>query len=152
MAGRAFGRERQHQAGDGPEPRRSGVTVPDRLASITKRVVIVDDDVLICEYLQDLCQFYGAEVVGMAHDADAAEDVIIEAEPEYVLMDLRLGGPRDGVDVAEAVQQRMPDVKFVYVTGSNEPKSMERIASDSPHHILIKPISPADLRMALDRA
>lgn len=126
--------------------------MPERLDSSAKRVVIVDDDVLICEYLQDLCQFYGAEVVGMAHDADAAEDVIIDAEPEFVLMDLRLGGPRDGVDVAEAVQRRMPDTKFVYVTGSNEPKSLERIASDSPHHILIKPISPADLRKALDRA
>ncbi|WP_216635580.1 response regulator [Croceicoccus bisphenolivorans] len=117
--------------------------------SRTKRVVIVDDDVLICEYLSDLCQFYGAEVVGMAHEAQEAEDIILENRPEFVLMDLRLGGPRDGVDVAEAVQNRMSGVKFVYVSGSNEPKSMDRIASNAPHHVLIKPISPADLRKAL---
>ena len=114
-----------------------------------KRVFIVDDDVLICEYLQELCQFYGANVVGMAHGADEAESGILHFEPEFVLMDLRLGGPRDGVDVAQAVQSRLPGVKFVYVTGSNEPKSMDRINSNRPHHILIKPIAPADMRKAL---
>lgn len=114
-----------------------------------KRIVIVDDDVLICEYLEDLCRFYGAEVVGMAHEADTAEDMIVARRPEYVLMDLRLGGSRDGVDVAEAVQSRISGVKFVYVSGSNEPKSMDRIARNAPHHVLIKPISPADLRKAL---
>lgn len=114
-----------------------------------KSVFIVDDDVLICEYLQDLCEFYGANVIGMAHSADEAEEMILELEPEYVLMDLRLGDKRDGVDVACAIHAKLPDVKFVYVTGSNEPKSMDRIKSDNPHHVLIKPIAPADMRKAL---
>ncbi|MBB3989827.1 response regulator [Croceicoccus naphthovorans] len=114
-----------------------------------KRIVIVDDDVLISEYLQDLCEFYGAEVVGTAHDAQDAEAVILDREPDYVLMDLRLGGARDGVDVAETVQATLPMMKIVFISGSNEPKSMDRIASNNPHRVLIKPISPADLRNAL---
>lgn len=113
------------------------------------RIVIVDDDVLISEYLQDLCVFHGSDVVGMAHDADSAEETILAVKPDFVLMDLRLGGPRDGVDVAEVVHRELPETKIVFITGSNEPKSMDRIASDHPHHVLVKPISPADLRKAL---
>lgn len=115
-----------------------------------KRIVIVDDDILIAEYLADLCQFYGASVVGTAHDADEAETVILDRQPDYVLMDLRLGGRRDGVDVADSVKQALPLTKIVFVSGSNEPKSLDRIAANNPHHVLIKPISPADLRKALD--
>lgn len=115
-----------------------------------KRIVIVEDDVLIAEYLQDLCQFYGASVVGTAHDADEAETVILARQPDYVLMDLRLGGSRDGVDVADTVRQALPLTKIVFVSGSNEPKSLDRIAVNNPHYVLIKPISPADLRKALD--
>lgn len=64
-------------------------------------------------------------------------------------MDVRLGGKRDGVDVAMAIHTINPDIKIVFVTGSSEPPTIDRINMDHPHRILIKPISPGDLADAL---
>lgn len=117
--------------------------------SETKRVVIVDDDVIIAEHLADLCEENGTEVAGLAHNASEAEKLIFSECPDYVLMDLRLGDGRDGVDLALEAHRRLPDARIIFVTGSNEPTSIERINSDHPYRILIKPISPPDLTEAL---
>ncbi|MCQ0987403.1 response regulator [Jiella marina] len=117
--------------------------------SAGKRIVIVDDDVLIASYLCDVCEDHNGTVVGMAHRAEDALDLILETRPEFVLMDVRLGGPRDGVDIATDVYRHTPDIKIVYVTGSSEPQTIRRINADHPHTILIKPIAPAQLVEAL---
>lgn len=113
------------------------------------RVAIVEDDFLIAEYLRDICEEeLGLDVVGMAHDADDARTMLEQTRPEWVLMDVRLGGSRDGVDVAHEFHALMPGGKVIFVTGSNEPPTINRINADNPHRILIKPISPEDLAAA----
>ena len=112
-------------------------------------VFIVEDDVLIAEDLRAMCEEFGATVVGMAHSAEEAFAAIETSDAQYVLMDVRLGGKRDGVDVAQWVNDVKPDVKLVFITGSNEPPTIERIHQDHPFRILIKPIQPEQLREAL---
>lgn len=113
------------------------------------RVIIVEDEFLISEYLSEVCKDIGAEVVAVAYNADEAHHVILEEKPDFVLMDVRLKGEVDGVDVAKSVYKKMPEVKIIFITGSNEPSTIERINSDHPYRILIKPINPLDLREAI---
>ncbi|MDT0684154.1 response regulator [Roseicyclus sp. F158] len=112
-------------------------------------IVIVEDDFLIAEDLRGMCEEFGASVLGMAHAADEAFAVIEKAKPQYVLMDVRLGGKRDGVDIAQQVYDAMPETKLIFITGSNEPPTIERIKQDHPFRILIKPISPRELSEAI---
>jgi len=115
----------------------------------SKRVAIVEDDVLTAYYFQDICASCGAEVVGIEHLAGKAREMIFAQHPDYVLMDVRLGGKRDGVDIALDVHDRFPDIRIVFITGSNEPPALARIHSDHPYKILIKPILPEDIIEAL---
>jgi|GEM_PF-5467459 len=115
----------------------------------SKRVAIVEDDVLIAYFFHDICTSNGMEVVGMAHQTEGALDMILAAKPDFVLMDVRLGGKRDGVDIGMAAHEALPGLKLVYITGSNEPPSLQRIRSDNPYKILIKPVLPADIIEAL---
>jgi DNA-binding NarL/FixJ family response regulator len=101
-------------------------------------------------YFRDVCTSHGCDVVGVEHLAGPARETIFAQQPDYVLMDVRLGGKRDGVDIAMEVHDRCPDTKVVFITGSNEPPSLARIHSDHPYRILIKPVSPADIVQALD--
>lgn len=114
-----------------------------------RRVVIVDDEVIIAEYLRDICTSCGVQVVGVEHEPDGAEDRILSEHPDYVLMDVRLGAQRDGVDVAQRVHDKMPDLKIVFVTGSTERATLDRIEQTNPYKVLIKPIFPNDLQRAL---
>ncbi len=114
-----------------------------------KRIVIVEDDVLIAGYFKTTCESFGHVVAAMARDADNACRAIDATSPDYVLMDMRLLGERDGVDVAFATQPGHPEMKIVYITGSTEPSSIARIETDHPHCILTKPVSPQQIDRAL---
>lgn len=114
-----------------------------------RRAVIVEDEIMIQDYLADLCELYDMEVVGTADNGEEAIETIRKTQPDYVLMDVRLVGEMDGVAVAKAVYEERPNMKIIYITGSNEPPTIARINSDHPYKILIKPILPDDLRQAL---
>ena len=113
------------------------------------KVAIVEDDVLIAMYLSDVVEDTGGTVCGLAHDPDAAERLIRAERPDYVLMDVRLGHARDGVDVALSIYDDLPDTRVVYVTGSNEPGTIERIKGDHPWRIILKPADPTQIAEAL---
>ncbi|MCR8825625.1 response regulator [Pseudosulfitobacter koreensis] len=112
-------------------------------------VVIVEDDFLIAEDLRTMSEDFGANVLAVRHAASGTAEKILALAPDFVLMDVRLGGDRDGVSVAQQIYRTNTQIKLIFVTGSNEPQTIERIETDHPHRILIKPISPDQLREAL---
>ena len=117
-----------------------------------KTVVIVEDDYLIAEYIRAVCEVIGVDVIGMADNAADAEKRVDERQPEYVLMDVRLRGRQVGVDASLAIHEKFPEIKIIFVTGSDEPRTINRIHLDAPYKILIKPVEMADLQGALDVA
>ena len=114
-----------------------------------KTAVIVEDDFLIAEHFRQLCGKAGVTVLGAADRADKALKLIRQTKPQYILMDVRLKGEEDGVDVANVVHRELPATKVIFITGSNEPPMLDRIMSDHPYRVLIKPINPDDLNQAL---
>ncbi|MEF2071587.1 response regulator [Consotaella aegiceratis] len=112
-------------------------------------VIIVEDEFLIMEDMCELCEEIGLNVVGTADEADQAVDVIMAAKPDFVLLDLRLRGEKDGVDVAHAIKPHLPATTVIFVTGSNEPSAVDRIRSTYPFQILSKPLDHSLLSRAV---
>jgi DNA-binding NarL/FixJ family response regulator len=73
------------------------------MANALKRVLIVEDQFLISEYLRIWIEAFGLEVCGVAKSADQAVKLAQEQRPEIILMDMRLEGGRDGVDAAREI-------------------------------------------------
>jgi DNA-binding NarL/FixJ family response regulator len=110
-----------------------------------RKAVIVDDEFLITDYLTVICKGAGVEVAGIAHRPDEAYQMVMEKKPDFVLMDVRLKAEEDGVDVSNRIHAELPETKIIFITGSNEPSTIQKINSDHPYRILIKPINPKDL-------
>jgi AmiR/NasT family two-component response regulator len=66
-------------------------------------------------------------------------------------MDMRLWGKRDGVDAAIAIHNTVGS-KVIFITGSREPATIERINQDHPFALLFKPVSSRQLRSAITDA
>ncbi len=107
--------------------------------------IIVEDDALARVHFEMYCEFAGLNVLGVTGDPDEAERLITNCRPDFVLMDVRLEADRDGVDLAILAHERSPESKVIFVTGSNEARTMERIYQDHPHDVLIKPIVLEDI-------
>lgn len=114
-------------------------------------VAVVDDEFLIAEGLTMQLQDLGMTVCGTAATADEAVALAQARRPAIVLMDVRLNGERDGVDAAIAIHETVGS-KVIFVTGSRDAATMERIGLDHPSGVLFKPISDRQLRQAIDAA
>ena len=115
------------------------------------KVLIVEDQFLIAEFLRIWTEAYGFEVCGVATSAQGAIDLAKEHQPTHILMDVRLDGDGDGVEAAIAIQSEIK-TRIIYCTGSSETSTVARIQQDHPFEILFKPVDPKLLGEALRRA
>jgi CheY-like chemotaxis protein len=67
------------------------------------RVVVVDNDVAVVDLLLLDLRLEGHDVVATAADGDAAIVACTEADPDVVIVDLKLGKGPDGIEVARQV-------------------------------------------------
>lgn len=121
------------------------------MTDLKNTVLVVDDEFLIAQGLCMQVEDMGLEVCGTAATADDAVALTREHRPAVVLMDMRLRGQGDGVDAALAIHQEVGS-KVIFITGSREPATMERIAMDHPAGVLFKPVSGRQLQAAIETA
>ena len=121
------------------------------MSDLKKSVLIVEDEYLISLGLTAQIEDMGLKVCATADSADAA---VIQAQthrPAIILMDVRLRGERDGVDAAQAIFHTVGS-KIIFITGSREQRTIDRIDQDHPFAVLFKPISDKQLHAAVNDA
>jgi len=114
------------------------------------RVLIADDEPLAAERLQVLlARTEGATLVGTASDGDSAVSMAEALSPDLLLLDIAMPG-LDGIDVARSLASQHPSPAVVFVTAFDQfaVAAFEVAAVD----YLMKPVEPARLQRALDRA
>jgi CheY-like chemotaxis protein len=116
------------------------------------RVLVVEDEILVAMDANDRLGDLGYEVCGTAATAEDAIALAREQCPDLVLMDLNLGGPRDGVHAAAEIRVLDPTVGIVFMTAYADPVNRARMAALDPDGIVIKPYTDADFARAVEHA
>jgi DNA-binding NtrC family response regulator len=68
--------------------------------------------------------------------------------PDVALVDYRLDGDVNGLDLVARVRERHPGMGIVMVTGESDPRVLDQLA-ESGLPVLEKPVSPRELRTTL---
>jgi len=113
-------------------------------------VLIVEDELLIALSLSDALEQFGLRVCGTATTAAKAVELAREHRPQIVLMDVRLKGNDDGVTAAIEIHHLIA-TQVIFITGSREPETLDRIHQDHPADILFKPILPIQLTASIEK-
>jgi DNA-binding NarL/FixJ family response regulator len=122
------------------------------MSDLAKRLVlVVDDEFLIAQGLCLQVEDMDMAVCATAATADDAVALAQAHRPELVLMDMRLRGDKDGVDAALAIHATVGS-KVIFITGSREQATLDRIQLDHPAGVLFKPVSERQLRSAIEVA
>ena len=115
-----------------------------------QRVVIADDESVICMDLREILQGLGHEVVGEAANGEEALRLIREQKPDLALLDIRM--PKlDGIQVAEvATAERLCAV--ILLTAYSQRDLAHRAQRAGVFAYLVKPFTEADLLPAIEVA
>jgi len=114
------------------------------------RVVIADDESIICMDLREMLGNLGYLVVGEAGDGRSAVNLARELRPDVVLMDIKMPD-MDGIEAARILTgERIAPV--VLLTAFSQKDLVERAKDAGVVGYLVKPIQETDLAPAIEIA
>jgi len=117
----------------------------------TPRVLIVEDEAISARAIALMVKASGGEVIGIVDNGEEAVENSRSWLPDVVLMDVRLKGEMTGIEAASAIRRRYP-VKVILLTAYSVRELFEQYELSEPLPYLIKPVGPAELAAALDKA
>jgi DNA-binding NarL/FixJ family response regulator len=113
--------------------------------SVTVRVVVVDDEPMVCAHLSTILGSDGdIEVVATAHDGAAGVEAVTRSRPDVVLMDLRMP-VMDGITAIERIGRLASPPPVVVLTTFDADQYVLRALRAGASGFLVKSTPPGDL-------
>lgn len=110
------------------------------------KILIVEDEVLIADYIKDILENNGCKNITMAHSVKKARDKMRDWLPDIILMDINLEGNLEGISLS---QEKNEGAQIIFITGQTDSKTVEDALKISPQSYLTKPIREVDLLTAI---
>lgn len=120
-------------------------------ATFPARILIVEDEFLIALTAEAELVAAGFTVVGKAASDEKALDLARTGKPDLVLMDVRLGAGRDGIEAALTLRHEM-GLRSIIATGSMDDENRRRAAPAAPLAWLAKPYMGDELIATVNTA
>lgn len=113
-------------------------------------ILIADDNARLLELLARNLKALRHRVVGIAHDGKEAVALAQKLRPDLIILDIDMP-LMDGIDAARAIL-RQQSVPIVINTGASDDHTLRRLRSVKIGAYIVKPFSPAQLKVALHTA
>jgi len=114
------------------------------------RILVVDDELSMREFLQILLAKQGHAVVTAADVAGALER-FRDAEPDLVVTDLRLGR-ESGLDLLRTLKEESPRTEVVMMTAFATAENAVQAMKLGAYDYVLKPFKVEELRLVLEKA
>jgi len=124
---------------------RSDPTPDQTSATSAIKILLVEDEVFVAMDAEAILTAAGYQIIGNAVSADEAVAKVASLAPDLVLMDIRLIGERDGIDVAHEIKRSF-GTPIIFVTANTDPITQARAMQAQPVGIIPKPFTPDTLR------
>jgi len=113
-----------------------------------KRVLIVDDSMLMRKMIGEILVDDGWEVAGEAGDGQQAIERYQELRPEAVTLDIIMPGT-GGMYALHSILQMDPEAKVVVVSALNQTKLISEAIRRGAQDFIAKPFLPEQLQQTL---
>lgn len=116
----------------------------------SKKVLIVEDDMIISMVLERMMNKMGFDVVEKATTGKKAISLAQEHEPDIILMDIQLKDDIDGITAMQKIRESS-EVPVIYITGNSDQYYKEKAQETNYIDYLIKPIEMDDLKKSINK-
>lgn len=116
-----------------------------------EKILLVEDDDVIARVEDWRLKNLGYTVCGRATTGAEAMELVVNARPDLVLMDINIKGDVDGIETARMIKDGFK-IPVVYVTSHSDGPTLERAKATHPDGFIVKPFDDKDLRVAIQLA
>lgn len=114
------------------------------------RILIIDDDVDLCQEISDILKEKDFEVV-YAGNSKQAKQILIKDDIDIILLDLKLPDG-NGLDLLEEIKKVKSDVQVIVITAYGSLSSAVKAIREDFFDYITKPFDPDKLLKVINKA
>jgi DNA-binding LytR/AlgR family response regulator len=115
------------------------------------KIGIVEDEMVIAAVIQDCLQKLGYVVVPPVSNYTEAVEMLSKEQPDLVILDIRIAGKKDGIDVAAHIREHYA-IPLIFLSAFSDKETIVRAKKTTPNAYLLKPFTQNDLFAAIEIA
>ncbi len=115
------------------------------------KIGVVEDEMVIADTICLALKKLGYEVSTTSPNYQRAIKMVEEEKPDLLLIDVNLGGGKDGIDLAEYIRSKY-QMPLIFLTANSDAATVERAKKVKPNAFLVKPFNKNDLYAAIEIA
>lgn len=116
---------------------------------MSKRVLVVDDSLLMRKMISEILTEDGWQVVAEATNGQEGVEQFQQCQPDAVTLDIVMP-ETDGIYALERILQFDPDAKVVVVSALNQTKLISEAIRKGAQDFIAKPFLPEQLQQTVD--
>jgi CheY-like chemotaxis protein len=113
-----------------------------------KKIMIFEDDSITASYIKNFLESNKYHVVGLSNSGNNVIELINEYKPDLILMDIKLKGEIDGIEITRLLQRKY-DIPVIYLTAYSDELTVEKAKLTEPAGYLTKPIREKELLISI---
>jgi DNA-binding LytR/AlgR family response regulator len=115
------------------------------------KIGVIEDEMVIADTICLTLRKLGYTITPTSPNYTRALKMVEEEKPDLLLIDINLGGGKDGIDVAEYVREKYA-IPLIFLTANSDTATIERAKKVKPNAYLVKPFTKNDLYAAIEIA
>lgn len=115
------------------------------------KIGIVEDELVIGRTILNTLEELGYDHCGPAINYTEAIEMLDKHKPDLLLLDIQLAGKKDGIDVAQKLNDSYK-IPFIFLTANSDSETIDRAKKVNPHAYIVKPFTKEELYAAIEIA
>ena len=121
-----------------------------RTTTMTKRILIVDDALIMRRRIRDVAEQAGWKVAGEAKNGEEAVDIYEQSKPDLVTLDIVM--PKlDGVSALRRIVEIDPQARIIMVSAVDQKEKLAECIQAGAIDFIVKPFEKLALQSILEK-
>lgn len=117
-----------------------------------KKILIVEDNPISGEDFKRRLINLGYTTMGPLTKGEQVYQTVEADPPDLILMDIRLKGDVNGIEVADDLKRQGKGCPIIYLTAHADPDTIDRAKKTGPYGYIVKPFSDRELQSTIEIA
>ena len=114
-------------------------------------VLVVEDESIVSKDIQHSLKKLGYNVVGAASTGEQAVKLVVDTQPDIILMDIMLKGEMNGIEAATQIRQET-NIPVIFLTAYADESTLSKAKVTQPYGYIIKPFKEIDIHTSIEMA